>query len=105
MSPVHIKKGDTVKIITGKENGKTGKIIKIDKEKGIALVQGLNMVKRHTKPSQQTPEGGVVEKEAPVKLSNVMLVCNRCKKSTRYATKQVEGKKNLRVCRHCGEII
>ncbi len=105
MAPMSILKGDTVKVLIGRERGKTGKVIKVIPEKKYALVEKLNMVKRHMRPSQKAPEGGVIEKETPIRLSNLMLVCNRCKKATRPKTKVVEEKKRVRVCRHCGEII
>jgi len=105
MSPARIKKGDTVRILTGKDRGKTGDVIRVIKDKDRAVVEGLNMVKRHMRPTQQAPEGGIIEKEAPIHMSNLMLVCTRCKKPTRPKSKTVEGKKKVRVCRSCGEII
>lgn len=105
MSPARIKRGDTVKILTGKDGGKTGEVTRVTKGGTRATVEGLNMVKRHMRPTQQAPEGGIVEKEAPVHVSNLMLVCTRCKKPTRPKSKPLEGKKKVRVCRSCGEII
>jgi len=105
MVTVRIRKGDTVKVLTGRESGKTGKVLKVVGKKESALVEKLNMVKRHTRATQKAPEGGIVEKEAPINLSDLMLVCGRCRKATRMKTKVVEGRKRVRVCRHCGEII
>jgi large subunit ribosomal protein L24 len=105
MAPIHLRKGDTVKVLVGRDAGKTGKVLKVFIEKDKASVEKLNMVKKHSKATQKNPEGGIVEKEAAIHLSNLMLVCGRCKKSTRLKTKMVEGKKRVRVCRHCGEII
>lgn len=105
MAPSRIKKGDTVQSITGREKGKKGKVLKVMIEDNRALVEGLHMVKRHQKPTSKNPEGGVVEKESPINMSNLMLVCKRCKKASRVASKIIEGDKRFRVCRHCGEII
>ena len=102
---MRIRKGDTVKVRTGRESGKTGKVLKVIGKKESALVEKLNMVKRHSRATQKAPEGGIVEKESPINLSNLMLVCGRCRKATRVKTKVVEGRKRVRVCRHCGEII
>lgn len=103
--PWRIRKGDTVKVISGRERGKTGKVIRIFPDKNKALVEQINIVKRHTRPSQKAPQGGIIEKEAPVALSNLMPVCGRCRKATRYKVKKIENDKRVRVCKHCGEII
>lgn len=103
--PWRIRKGDTVKVILGRDRGKTGKVIRVLPDKNKALVEQINIVKRHTRPSQKAPQGGIIEKEAPIELSNLMLVCGRCRKTTRYKVKKVENDKHVRVCKHCGEII
>ncbi len=105
MSTARIKRGDTVKILNGKDRRKTGEVTRVVKGGKNATVEGLNMVKRHMRPTQQAPEGGIVEREAPVHISNLMLVCTRCKKPTRPKSKTVEGNKKVRLCRSCGEII
>jgi len=105
MAPVRIKRGDTVKVLKGRDRGKTGKVLKVMTQEQVVLIEKLNMVKRHTRPTQQSPEGGIVEKEAPMQMSNVALHCLRCKKSTRHKTKVLEGNKHVRICSHCGEII
>ena len=74
MSKLHIKKGDTVKVLSGADNGKTGKIINVDREKGRAFVEGVNLVSKHTKPSAANPQGGIVKREASVHISNLMVV-------------------------------
>lgn len=71
---MHVKKNDTVKVIAGKDRGKTGKILKVFPERNRIIIEGVNLVKHHTRPSQQNPQGGIIEKEAPVHASNVMLV-------------------------------
>jgi len=100
-----IRKNDTVVVITGKYKGKTGKVVAVLAEKGRALVEKLNMVKRHTRPTQKLPQGGIVEKEASFDLSNLMVWCPKCKKGRRTGikeSKEKDGKKN-RVCKKCGE--
>ena len=74
MSKLHIKKGDTVKVLSGADNGKTGKIINVDREKGRAFVEGVNLVSKHTKPSAANRQGGIVKREASVHISNLMVV-------------------------------
>ena len=109
---MNIKKGDTVMVIAGnnlKDVGKTGKVIKVDPAKERVYVQGRAMVIRHTKPRQQGQEGGRIEKEGTIHVSNVMLVCPSCKKPTRVGHTFVEGKdgeqKKVRVCKKCGKNI
>lgn len=103
--PMRIRKDDTVKVLHGKYRGKTGKVIKMLSEKSTALVEQINIVKKHSRPTKQAPQGGIIEKEAPVDLSNLMLVCNRCHKATRLKAKKLKNGKQERICRHCGEII
>ena len=100
----HIRKDDTVMVITGKDAGKTGKVIQVLPSKGRVVVDGVNVVKRHTKPTQKNPQGGIMEKPAAMDLSNVMLYCGKCKKVTRIQMKSQSDGKNARVCKHCGEV-
>ena len=109
---MNIKTGDTVMVIAGnnqKDVGKTGKVLKVDPNKERVVVQGRAMVIRHTKPRQQGQEGGRIEKEGTIHVSNVMLVCPSCKKPTRVGHTFVEGKdgeqKKVRVCKKCGKNI
>ncbi len=109
---MNIKKGDTVMVIAGnnlKDVGRTGKVIKVDPTAERVVVQGRAMVIRHTKPRQQGQEGGRIEKEGTIHVSNVMLVCPSCKKPTRVGHTFVEGKdgeqKKVRVCKNCGKNI
>ncbi|MGH6891742.1 MAG: 50S ribosomal protein L24 [Dongiaceae bacterium] len=99
-----IRKGDTVIVITGRDKGKTGAVLKVIREDGRVLVQGVNMVKRHTKPSAVTP-GGILEKEALIHISNVAHVDPKTGKPTRVGFKVVEGGRKLRVARRSGEVI
>jgi large subunit ribosomal protein L24 len=101
----HLKKDDKVKIITGKDRGKIGKVIKVVKKSNRVLVENINIVKRHSKPSAKSRQGGIIEKEAPVHFSNVMLMCNKCMKPVRIKMQRLEDGKKVRVCRKCGELI
>jgi large subunit ribosomal protein L24 len=101
---LHVKKGDTVVVLSGKDKGKQGKVIQALPKKDKVVVEGINQVKRHTKPSQKAPQGGILTKEAPLHASKVMLICPACKKPTRIAKKEVNGK-FVRACKKCGEII
>jgi len=98
-----LKKDDLVQVISGKEKGKQGKIVRIDREKGRAIVQGLNMVKKAMKKRKQTDRGGIVEIEAPIRLCNMMIVCKKCG-ITRLGFK-ITGDAKKRVCRKCGEAL
>jgi len=98
-----LRKEDQVQVIAGKDKGKQGKIIKIDREKGRAIVAGVNMVKKAQKKRKQTDRGGIVEIEAALDLSNLMIVCRKCG-PTRIGYK-IEGDAKKRVCRKCGEAL
>jgi len=101
----HIKKGDMVKVIAGKDKGKSGRVLRVILKKDRAIVEHVNMIKRHTKPTQANPQGGIVEKEAPIHWSNLMLECPKCVKATRIQMQILEDKKKVRVCKKCNEII
>ena len=101
---LNVKKGDTVVVLSGKDKGKQGKITQAMPKKGKVIVEGINKVKRHTKPNQKAPQGGILTKEAPLHACKVMLVCPACQKPTRVGHKEVNGK-NARVCKKCGETI
>jgi large subunit ribosomal protein L24 len=100
-----IRKGDTVAVISGKEKGKKGKVLLVSHAKGKAIVEALNMMTRHERPSQRNPQGGMVEKEAPIHLSNLMLVCTKCGKPTRVGRRILGNGEKVRVCKKCSEII
>lgn len=102
MSTMKIKKGDTVKVIAGKDNNKEGKVLSVDVKANKVLVEGINKVTKHTKPSQTNPNGGIVEKEAPIDISNVMYVHKG--KPTRVGFKVEDGKK-VRIAKATGEVI
>jgi large subunit ribosomal protein L24 len=102
---MHLRKGDTVVVITGKEKGKTGKVLKIEPDKQRIWVERINMVKRHQKPTQTQKQGGIVEKESPLNISNVMLYDEKAGKGTRVSIKVLEDGKKARVSRRTGEMI
>lgn len=101
---LHVKKGDTVVVLSGKDKGKEGKIISAMPRAGKVVVEGVNKVKRHSKPSLKVPNGGIITKEMPLHACKVQLVCPACNKPTRVGHKDVNGK-NSRVCKKCGEVI
>lgn len=103
MTKMKIKKGDQVVILSGDDKGKSGEVVKAMPKEGKVVVSGVNLVKRHTKPSQTTP-GGIVTKEAPIHVSNVALVDAKSGKATKVGYKTVDGKK-VRVARKSGEVI
>ncbi len=97
-----IRKNDIVKIMSGKEKGKVGRVLKVDGERERVFVEKINMVKRHAKPSKAHPQGGVIEKEAALAYSNVLLMCDKCNKPTRVRMTVAEGGEKTRTCRRCG---
>ena len=100
---VHVKKGDTVVVLSGKDKGKKGKILAVIPKEGKVVVETINMVKKHTKPRTQGQTGGIIEQESPIYASKVMHVCNKCNKATRYAKKILDSGERVRYCKHCGE--
>jgi large subunit ribosomal protein L24 len=100
-----IKKDDKVKILSGKDKGKIGKVLKVVTKKDRVLVEKINIVKRHTRPNAQNKQGGIIENEAPVDRSNVMLICSKCMKPNRIKMKRLDDGKNVRVCGKCSEIL
>lgn len=104
MAKFHIKKDDTVKVISGESKGEEGKVLEVYPEKNKALVEGVNMVKRHTKPNAAHPNGGIVEQEAAIQLSNLMLVDPKTGEATRTGRKMVDGKL-ARYSKKTGEVI
>ena len=102
---MHVKKGDVVQVISGKEIGKRGRILSVDTAKGRVIVEGANMVKKHMKPTQVNPQGGILEKEGSIASSNVLLYCDKCKMPVRHGKLiQADGTK-VRVCKKCGEVL
>ena len=100
-----LKTGDKVVVIAGKDKGKEGKIVAVDKKNNRVMVEGVNMVSKHTKPNAQNQQGGIIKKEAAIDASNVMLVCPKCKKGVRVGYSVLENGTKVRVCKKCGASI
>ncbi|MBL7072087.1 MAG: 50S ribosomal protein L24 [Candidatus Omnitrophica bacterium] len=102
----NIRRSDTVKVLSGRDKSKTGKVIKVFPGAGRALVEGVNFVKKHTRQTKQEQKGGIVQKESPIRISNLSLVCKHCNKPTRVGIKTMsDGSSKARVCKKCKEII
>ena len=100
-----IKKNDIVKMLIGKDRGKTGKVLSVFPKKERALVQGLNMVKKHTRKTKDDQQGGIIEKERPVSISNMMVVCQKCNKAARIGFNKLSDGTKVRICKKCKELI
>ena len=101
----HVRRGDTVAVIAGRERGKRGKVLRVLPEAGRVVVEKVNMMKKHQKPTQKLRQGGIIEREAALALSNVLLVCGRCNQPSRAGIKVLGDGRKVRVCRRCGETI
>lgn len=99
-----IKKDDRVTVLTGKDKGKTGKVLKVLSDKDRVVVEKVNMIKRHARPSQ-TNKGGIIEKEGPIHVSNLQVICPKCADPSRLGKKVLEDGSRVRICRKCGEVI
>lgn len=104
MTKVHIKKGDNVIVIAGNDKGKTGKVLKVSPKENTAIVEGVNLVSRHTKPNTKAPQGGIIKQEAPIHISNISLVDPASGKATRVGYK-FDGDKKIRYAKKSGEEI
>jgi large subunit ribosomal protein L24 len=102
---LHIKKNDLIMVKEGREKGKSGRVLRVLPEKERVLVEKINMIKRHSRPHGQQRRGGILEKEAPLHVSNVMLLCEKCNKPVRIGHRVIEGDKKVRICRKCQEIL
>ena len=102
---MNVKKGDTIVVLSGKDKGKQGKVLKSDPKGGKVVVEGVNVAMKHRKPRKQGEEGGIVKMETPIYACKVMLVCPKCGKPTRPAFRILDDGSKSRVCRKCGEII
>jgi len=101
----HVRRGDTVAVIAGRERGKRGKVLRVLPEAGRVVVEKVNMMKKHQKPTQKLRQGGIIEREGALALSNVLLVCGRCNQPSRAGIKVLGDGRKVRVCRRCGETI
>jgi len=104
MGGLHVRRDDLVMVIAGKDRGKTGKVLRVLPKRQRVVVEGVNLVKRHLRPSLRS-QGGIVEREAPIHVSNVMLVCTKCGRPTRVGRRFLEDGRKVRVCKKCGEVI
>lgn len=100
-----LRKNDPIMVIAGKEKGKKSKVVKINKSDSKVFAEGLNIVKKHMKPNQLNPDGGIVEKEMPIHISNVLYFCKKCDKGVRLGYKILESGDKKRFCKSCGEMI
>jgi large subunit ribosomal protein L24 len=100
-----VRKNDMVMVIAGRDRGKTGKVLRVLPMRGRVIVERLNMMKRHTKPRGAASPGGIVEREAPLDVSNVMLMCDRCNAPVRTGFKLAADGSRSRVCRRCGDVL
>lgn len=105
MTAIHVRRGDTVAVIAGRERGKRGKVLRVLPERGRVVVEKVNMIKRHQRPTQKLRQGGIIEREGPLALANVMLVCGRCDKPARTGTQVLADGRRVRACKRCGEAI
>jgi large subunit ribosomal protein L24 len=103
--PILLKKNDLVEVLSGREKGKTGKILRVVRDKNQVVVEKVNMIKRHSRPSPTTGQGVIIEKEAPLHVSKVMLICPKCAKAGRFHVTKTADQKKSRVCRKCKELI
>jgi large subunit ribosomal protein L24 len=100
-----IKKNDTVVVIAGREKGKRGRVLSIYSQKDRLLIEKINIIKKNMKPTRKQTQGGIIEKEASIHMSNVMLICPKCNKPTRIGNSILQDGRKLRVCKKCGEVI
>jgi large subunit ribosomal protein L24 len=105
LTKTKIRKGDTVIVVTGRERGKTGKVLSVDRANGKVVVEKLNIMKRHTKPNQKLRQGGILEKEAPLAISNVMFLCPVTHKPTRLGIRRQEGGRRARLSKQSKELV
>lgn len=102
---ISFKKGDQVLVISGDDKGKKGKIVSIFPKKMQVIVESVNFLKKHTKPTQKVPQGGVIKQEGALHISNIKLICNKCNKPTTVKREKIKEGKRVRVCKKCKEII
>lgn len=102
---MHVKKGDQVVLLSGKDKGKRGNVLVAMPREGKVIVEGVNIIKRHTRPNAQNQHGGIIEREAPVYAAKVMLVCKNCRKPSRTGSKVLADGSHVRYCKKCGEVL
>jgi large subunit ribosomal protein L24 len=102
---LHIRKHDIVRVMVGREKGKVGRVLKVYRDSGRVIIEKINMVKRHAKPGKTNPQGGIIEKEASLAYSNVMIMCDKCNKPTRISMVVGDSGEKHRSCKRCGDVI
>jgi len=102
---VQIRKNDSVMVISGKERGKTGKVLRVNPKEDAVIIERINVVKRHTKPRGPQQAGGIIEKEASIPASNIMIMCDKCNAPVRIGQKVLADGNKVRLCRRCGEAL
>ena len=105
MAGLSVRRGDTVAVIAGRERGKRGKVLRLVPARQRVVVEKVNMIKRHQRPTQKLRQGGIIEREGPLHVSNVMVVCPKCDRPTRTGVQQLADGKKVRVCKRCQETI
>jgi len=100
-----VKRGDMVAVIAGRERGKRGKVLRLLPTEGRLIVEKLNMIKRHQRPTQKVRQGGIIEREGTIPLSNVMVVCTKCDRPARTGVHVLADGRKVRVCKRCGEMV
>ena len=100
-----VAKKDTVLVISGNDKGKTGRVLRVFPARQRLLVEGVNFIKRHSRPTQTNPKGGIVEKEAPIHISNIMVICPKCNAPTKVGIKTLEDGRRSRLCKQCRELL
>lgn len=102
---LHIKTGDEVMVIAGNEKGKRGEVLKTFPKENRVIIEGINIAHKHQQPTQDMPQGGIVEQEAPIHSSNVMLICEYCDQPSKTGKNILDSGEKVRVCKNCGEIV
>ncbi len=105
MSKIHVKRDDNVYVLTGKDAGKTGKVLKVMADDGRVIVEGVNIATKHKKPKGRYQQGGIIRQEAAISSSNVMLVCSHCKRPSKTGHKVLANGEKVRYCKKCDEVI
>jgi large subunit ribosomal protein L24 len=105
MAHLHVRRGDTVGVIAGRERGKRGKVLRVLRDSGRVVVEHVNMIKRHQRPTPKLRQGGIIEREGPLAVSNVLLVCGRCNRPVRVGIKVLNDGRKVRACKRCGESV
>jgi large subunit ribosomal protein L24 len=105
MAGAHVRRGDLVAVISGRDRGKRGKVLRVLHDRGRVMVEKINLIKRHQRPTQKLRQGGIIEREGALALANVLLVCGRCDRPSRSGIKVLGDGRRIRVCKRCGESI